>query len=154
MSLWTPSGEHPVDRNQSSPSSPAAPPGDVPGEPSLEDLSPEQRAQVEEMSRQMEAAQARMLAMPVGVVVAQQALQFFELAALYLSQDPPRLTDARIAIDALVAVAEKLGSRLGEAEQPLRQELNRLQLAFVQVAKAAEGGEPSAADETPSESDG
>jgi hypothetical protein len=153
MSLWTPSGEHPVDRNQSEPSSPATPPGDVPGEPSLEDLTPEQRAQVDEMSRQMEAAQARMLAMPSGVVVGQQALQFYELAALYLSQDPPRLIDARIAIDALVAVTEKLGSRLGEAEQPLRQAVNQLQLAFVQVAKAAnEDDEP--ADGTPADSDG
>ena len=149
MTLWTPSGEHPVDRGDKDraprPSGDSPPPGGVPDEPSLEDLSPEQRAQVEEMSRQMEAAQARMLAMPAGVVVGQQALQFYELAALYLSQDPPRLQDARTAIDALLAVADKLGTRLGEAEQPLRQALNQLQLAYVQVANAAEA--PVAAEE-------
>jgi hypothetical protein len=152
MSLWTPSGEHPVDRNPSSPSSPSAPPTEEPGEPSLEDLTPEQRAQVEEMQHQMEAAQARMLSMPSGVVVGQQALQFYELAALYLSQDPPRLVDARVAIDALAAVAEKLGSRLGEAEQPLRQALNQLQLAFVQVAKAA-GEATGSGDEAPADNE-
>lgn len=155
MSLWTPSGEHPVerDRDRSQPSSgPAGPPAGGPDEPSFEDLTPEQQAQVEDMSRQMEAAQARMLAMPAGVVVGQQALQFYELAALYLSQDPPRLAEARMAIDALAAVAEKLGDRLGEAEQPLRQALNQLQMAFVQVAKAVEA-EGAPADETPAETE-
>jgi hypothetical protein len=143
MSLWTPSGEHPVDRNPEPSSEPqpdasaAAPPGGEAG-PSLEDLTPEQRAQVEAMARQVEEARARMLQAPVGAVVGQQALQFYELAAVYLSEDPPRLTDARLAIDALAAVVEKLGSGLGEAEQPLRQALNQIQLAYVEVSKAGE----------------
>jgi hypothetical protein len=139
MSLWTPSGEHPVDRNTSSPSSGerSSAPSVPSDEPSLEDLTPEQRAQVEDMTRQMEAAQERMLTLPAGVVIGQQTMQFYELAALYLSQQPPRLDDARIAIDALSGVVEKLGDRLGEAEQPVRQALNQLQLAFVQVARQA-----------------
>jgi hypothetical protein len=147
MSLWTPSGEHPVDRGGGSQGSPSAEPSTstgqpsgagVPGgpdSPSLEDLTPEQRAQVEDMARQMEEAQARMLRMPAGTVVGQQTLQFYELAAVYLSQDPPRLDDARLAIDSLNAVVDKVGSRLGEAEQPLRQATNQIQLAYVQVAK-------------------
>jgi hypothetical protein len=154
MTLWTPSGEHPVDRRSGdtgsrgptqteTSTSPASSPDAAgtgsgtaaePEGPSLDDLSPEQRAQVEEMTRQMEAARARMLQLPVGTVVGQQALQFYELAAIYLSQDAPRLDDARIAIDALTAVVEKLGSRLGEAEQPLRQAVNQLQLAFVEAS--------------------
>jgi hypothetical protein len=56
---------------------------------------------------------------------------------MHLSQPEPRLDDARIAIDALAAVVERLGSRLGEAETPLRQALNQLQLAYVEVAKRA-----------------
>jgi hypothetical protein len=147
MSLWTPSGEHPVDRKPTSPPSgepaSASAPSAPPDEPSLEDLTPEQRAQVEEMTRQMEAAQERMLSLPAGVVVGQQTMQFYELAALYLSQQPPRLDDARIAIDALSGVVEKLGDRLGEAEQPVRQALNQLQLAFVQVAR--QSGQPESA---------
>ena len=150
MSLWTPSGEHPVDRRDESPPAPSndpRPPGaDIDDGPSYEDLTPEQRTQVDEMNRQMEAAQARMLSMPAGVVVGQQAMQFYEMAALYLSQQPPRLDDARLAIDALAGVAEKLGSGLGEAEQPVRQALHQLQLAFVQIAQQAGVGADGAAE--------
>ena len=147
MSLWTPSGEHPVDRNRepqsgadSQPGPATAPPGAA-GDavPSLEDLTPEQRAQVEEMARQMEEAQARMLRAPASAVVGQQALQFYELAAVYLSQDAPRLDDARLAIDAFAGVVERLGSRLDQAEQPLRQALTQVQMAFVEASKAAAG---------------
>jgi hypothetical protein len=147
MSLWTPSGEHPVDRRRGEPQPSGPPP--QPGDVSLDDLPPEERARVEEMARQMEEAQARMLALPAGAVVGQQALQFYELAAVYLSQEPPRLDDARVAIDALLAVVDKLGARLDQAEQPLRQAVNQLQMAYVQVAgksgAAAAGGEASGA---------
>lgn len=85
----------------------------------------------------MEEARTRMLRMPAGIVVGQQAVSFSELAAVYLSEQPPRLADARMAIDALAAVVERLGTRLGEAEQPLRQTLNQLQLAFVNASNAA-----------------
>jgi hypothetical protein len=94
------------------------------------------------MARQMEEAQARMLQLPAGTVIGQQALQFYELAAVYLSQDPPRLTEARIAIDALAAVVERLGNRLGEAEPPLRQALNQVQLAFIEITRSVEAGGP------------
>lgn len=153
MSLWTPSGEHPVDRETTpAPGAPSGPPAGPPGdadEPSLDDLTPEQRAQYEEMARQMEDAQARMLQMPAGMVVGQQTMQFYEMAALYLSQQPARLEDARVAIDALAGVVEKVGVRLGEAEQPLRQALHQLRLAFVQVAGQSGGPAGPAPGETP-----
>jgi hypothetical protein len=141
-SLWTPSGEHPVDRPApdapptAPPSAPRAPVGPPPG-PDLSDLSPEERAAAEEYARQVDEARRQLLELPAGPVVGQQALQFYELAAMHLSQPEPRLDDARIAIDALAAVVERLGSRLGEAETPLRQALNQLQLAYVEVAKRA-----------------
>lgn len=143
MSLWTPSGEHQVRRPTSgSGTEPTGTPGassDADADaPSLEDLSPEQRAQVEEMTRQMEAARERMLQMPAGSVIGQHALPLYELAALYLSQEPPRLDDAKAAIDAFAAVVERLGDRLGEAESPLRQALNQVQLAYVEVSKRQE----------------
>jgi hypothetical protein len=148
LSLWTPSGEHPVDRKTTDapPSSPGGAPSAPggPDEPSLDDLSPEQRAQVEEMAQQMEEARARMLQVPAGAVVGQQALQFYELAAIYLSEDPPRLDDARLAVDALGAVVERLGARLGEAEQPLRQALNQLQMAVVSASGPAPADESGA----------
>jgi hypothetical protein len=141
-SLWTPSGEHPVDRPApdapptAPPSAPRVPVGPPPG-PDLSDLSPEERAAAEEYARQVDEARRQLLELPAGPVVGQQALQFYELAAMHLSQPEPRLDDARIAIDALAAVVERLGSRLGEAETPLRQALNQLQLAYVEVAKRA-----------------
>jgi hypothetical protein len=85
-----------------------------------------------------------MLGMPAGSVIGQQTLQFYELGALYLSQDPPRLDDARIAIDAFAAVVDRLGDHLGEAHEPLRQALNQIQLAFVQIS--GQGGAPTAGD--------
>ena len=39
--------------------------------------------------------------------------------------------------DALAAVVDKLGSRLGETETPLRQALHQIQLAFVEVSRSA-----------------
>ncbi|MGH9230854.1 MAG: hypothetical protein ACRD07_19365 [Acidimicrobiales bacterium] len=143
MSLWTPSGEHPVDRpGRSAPGDATPPPPGAPTAPpatgptSLDDLSPEDRAEAEELARQVDAARRQLLDAPAGSVVAQQAFQFYELAALHLSQPQPKLDDARVAIDAFAAVVNGLGSRLGEAEQPLRQALNQIQLAFVEVSRA------------------
>jgi hypothetical protein len=138
-SLWTPSGEHPVDRPGATPASGSA---DAPPAPDTaaappgadRDLTPEERAAAEEYAKQIDAAREQLLAAPAGLVVGQQALQFYELAALHLSQPEPRLDDARIAIDALAGVVERVGSRLGEAEQAVRQALNQLQLAFVEVS--------------------
>jgi hypothetical protein len=140
MSLWTPSGEHPVDRPGRSASEPSPPPAAEPDEPDLSDLSPEEREQVEAMSRQVEEARRQLLQAPAGPVVGQQALQFYELAALHLSQPEPKLDDARIAIDALAAVVNALGARLGEAENPLRQAVHQLQMAFVEATRNAGGG--------------
>jgi hypothetical protein len=147
-SLWTPSGEHPVDRPGGSDNEPGPPPSvPPPGAPSRpgaarpgapeEELTPEQQAAAEEYARQLDAAREQLLTMPAGVVVGQQALQFYELAALHLSQPEPRLDEARTAIDALAAVVNGLGTRLGEAETPLRQALNQLQLGFVEATRAA-----------------
>jgi hypothetical protein len=145
MSLWTPSGEHPVER-PGRPTPGEAPPRDAPTPPtpgptSLDDLSPEERAQAEEFAQQVDTARRQLLDAPAGPVVGQQALQFYELAALHLSQPEPKLDDARVAIDALAAVVNGLGSRLGEAEPPLRQALNQIQMAFVEVSRAAGGSD-------------
>jgi hypothetical protein len=140
-SLWTPSGEHPVDRPGSTappqadaPPAAGPPPGDEGGEGPETERTPEQRAAAEEYARQLDDARRQLLEMPAGVVVGQQALQFYDLAVLHLSQPEPRLDEARLAIDALAAVVEALGSRLGETEAPLRQALNQLQLAFVSAS--------------------
>jgi len=129
--LWTPSGEHPVERNQPD-ATPEPPPA-----PDEEPLTPEEQAAAEEYAQQVEAMRRQLLELPAGVVVGQHALQFFDVAGLYLSQSPPRIEDARLAIDALAAVVESLGSRLGDAETPIRQALHQAQLAFVETARTA-----------------
>lgn len=151
-SLWTPSGEHPVDRPggrapggppPSSPGPEAGPPpgvqaGPPPGAPGEDrELTPEERAAAEEYARQMDAARQQLLETPAGLVVGQQALQFYEVAALHLSEPEPKLEEARIAIDALAAVVEALGSRLGEAQTPLTQAVHQLRLAFVEASGGA-----------------
>lgn len=140
-SLWTPSGEHPIDRpGDRAPSGPPPTTGATPPptpEAGERELSPEEQAAADEYARQVDEVRQQLLDAPAGLVVGQQALQFYELAALHLSQPEPRLDDARIAIDALRAVVDAVGSRLGEAETPLRQAVNQLQLAFVEATKAS-----------------
>ena len=136
--LWTPSGEHPVERNQPD-ATPEPPPA-----PDEEPLTPEEQAAAEEYAQQIDAMRRQLLELPAGVVVGQHALQFFDVAGLYLSQSPPRIDDARLAIDALAALVERLGPRLGDAETPIRQALNQAQLAFVDAARSAGAAAPDA----------
>ena len=148
MSLWTPSGEHPVDRPGRSSTPPRSEPRPAPGpdidpdDIDVENLSPEERAQLEAMAAQVEDARRQLLSAPAGPVVGQQSLQFYELAALHLSEPEPRLEDAQIAIDALAAVVETLGARLGQAEAPLRQALDQVRMAYVEIASRQGSGAP------------
>ena len=77
---------------------------------------------------------------PVEVVVANHCYGLFELAAVYLSQQPPLLDQARLAIDALGSLVTGLEGRLGEAEEPLKDGLSQLRLAYVQIDGAQRAG--------------
>ncbi len=73
----------------------------------------------------------------------------FELAAVYLSQTPPLLDQARLAIDALGYLVDGLGERLGEAAGTLKDALAQIRLAFVELARAggdAAGAPPAGSD--------
>jgi hypothetical protein len=133
MSLWTPGGEVPVDRNRQPEPGPAdeGVSGRV-GGPSLDDLSPEERAQAEQMIAEMAEVQRQVLAAPAAQVVTNHVAGFYELAALHLSQEHPRFDEAQLAIDAMAAVVDAVGDRLGDNAAPLRDALNQLQMAFVQ----------------------
>ena len=85
--------------------------------------------QVDEMRRELAGT-------PAEVVVANHCYGLFELAAVYLSQDPPLVDQARLAIDAFGAVVDGLRDRLGEAEPSLRDGLSQIRLAFVQIEQA------------------
>ena len=77
---------------------------------------------------------------PVEVVVANHCYGLFELAAVYLSQQPPLLGQARLAIDALGCLVDGLEGRLGEAEDQLKDGLSQLRLAYVQIDGAQRAG--------------
>lgn len=135
MSLWTPGGEHRPEPE------PTPPPGQDPGAgPSLEDLSPEERAQVEAMQQEMAEVRQQLLEAPASVVVANHAMGIYELAAIHLTAPEPKLGEATLAIDALAAVVEGLSGRLGEAEPTLREALTHLRTAYLEVKRRAEAG--------------
>ena len=139
MSLWTPGGEHEVPREQ---------PADGGDDPDLDEreLSEEDQARLEEMAERMSEVRQQLLAVPASTVVANHAMGLYELAAIHLSNEPPKLGEARVAIDAMGAVVEGLEGRLGENERVLRDALAQLRLAFVQVqAAAGEGQGPTPA---------
>ena len=120
-SLWTPGGERPVGG------------ADAPAAPAEEE---EPQTQEELEARMAELRQA-LAETPAAVVVANHCFGLFELAALHLSLQPPQLSEAQIAIDALGAVVEGLAGRLGPEEQHLREGLQQLRLAYVQLKAAA-----------------
>jgi|ERR1700722_15816953 hypothetical protein len=137
-SLWTPSGEHfPEKEDGAAP--PASPPPGGSGPPDeadeAEPLSAEAQAEIDAMRQQLANS-------PAEVVVANHCYGLFELAAVYLSQTPPMLFQARLAIDGLGALLDGLKGRLGEAEPSLLDALSQLRLAFVQL----EGVERAAAE--------
>ncbi len=136
MSLWTPDGEVPVRRSPQG-DGPAPTPGTEPGAPDLDDLSPEERAQVEAMIAEMAEAQRQILAAPAAVVVANHAMGLFQLAALHLKQPEPDLAAARLAIDTMGGLLEAAGDRLGEDGDTLREALSEAQRAFVARSAAA-----------------
>jgi hypothetical protein len=81
---------------------------------------------------------------PVEVVVANHCYGLFELAAVYLSQQPPLLSQARVAIDALGSLVTGMEGRLGEAEEPLKDGLSQLRMAYVQIDGAQRAGAEAA----------
>ena len=78
------------------------------------------------------------------VVIANHCFGLFELAAIYLSDSPPRFKDATLAIDALAGLLSSIKGRLGEREQEIQDGLSQLRLAFVQMSTLA--NEPPKAD--------
>lgn len=133
-SLWTPSGEHRVERDApggTPPSAPPAPPA----------AGPPPDAGMGDAEAEVEALREQLARTPAATVVANHCYGMFELAAIYLSVAPPPLEEARLAIDALGALVDGLGERLGEARVPLRDALAQIRLAYVQVEAALRAAE-------------
>ena len=145
--LWTPSGEHRPEEPEPDPGEgpgPAFDGGDFDDDPSAgEEPSPEQ---IEAMLR----SRAELASVPVTDIIANHAVGLWQLAVLHLMPDPdpeglpapPRLDEARLAIDALGALVEGLGPRLAPHDETLRDALSQLRLAYVQVADGGATANP------------
>jgi len=137
-SLWTPEGEHRVPREGGDSSGESgAPPGAGGASTPARDVAPEDygdrpsqaemEAELAEVARQLGEARAE-------DVVSNHCYGLFELAAIHLSQNPPGLDKARLAIDAMGLLVDGLGERLGEHLDPLSEGLTQLRMAYVRIA--------------------
>jgi hypothetical protein len=133
-SLWTPGGEHrvPDDRGNAAAAGPAGP------DPDPEDAEFDGVTEAE-MRAELDEARRRLAEVPAAQVVANHAMGLFELGAIHLSRQPPDLGEASVAIDAMAAVVDAVGDRLGPNASVLRDALAQIQMAFVQVRSQADG---------------
>ncbi len=98
-----------------------------------------------EMAEALEDARRRVAEAPAETVVANHAMGLYELAAIHLSAQPPRLVEAALGIDALACLVEGLGDRMGENSGILKDALHQIRLAFVQI-KSTIATEPAATE--------
>ena len=127
-SLWTPDGERPIRRESTPPTAPGHErhPDDDAGGDGRPALSAEEQEELLAMQRELADA-------PAAAVVANHCVGLFNLAALHLSQSPPNLGEASLAIDALGGVAAACQGRLGPDEPDLIEAVRQIRLAFVQI---------------------
>lgn len=133
MTLWTPGGEQTPDPE------PSATTGG--GDPSLADLSPEDRARLEIMQAEMAEVREQLLGAPASVVIANHAMGIYELAAIHLTAPAPQLSEVVLAIDALAALLDALTGRLGDAEPALVDARDQLREAYLEVRSRVRGGD-------------
>ncbi len=97
------------------------------------ELDQDQLDAIEEAQRAMTDARQRLAEVPAEVVVTNHVMGLYELAAIHLSSTPPDLVQAMLAIDSVAYLVEGLGDRLGDDAPTLRDALNNIRLAFVQI---------------------
>jgi hypothetical protein len=125
--LWTPSGTVP-DPDDAAGGATGRPLDGEPAGPPDDDVA-------EELAR----VRAELAQTPVADLIANHAIGLWQLAILHLTPEPgapARLDEAGLAIDAMAALVEGVGSRLGPNAEPLQEALTQLRLAFVQVSGA------------------
>ncbi len=93
---------------------------------------------MEEAQRAMEDARSRLADVPAEVVVTNHVMGLYELAAIHLSATPPDLEQSALAIDAVACLVDGLGDRMGAEAPTMRDALNNIRLAFVQIKGAAQ----------------
>lgn len=95
--------------------------------------TPEQEAEARAVAEQI-------LKTPSVQWVVNSAVSLANIAATKLDLGHP--ADAQMAIDALAGILKEVGHQLGEVEQPLRQTLAQLQMAYAERVTAPPSGQP------------
>ena len=130
MSLWTPDGEHDVPKQEESQNEYDNEANELPG---FDELSPEEQEQARIMAAELAEARKRVSETPAGDVIANHVMGIYELAAIHLSNQPPVLEEAEVAIDAMTAIVSTLENRLGQNEAVLKDAVQQIQMAYVQI---------------------
>jgi zona occludens toxin (predicted ATPase) len=86
-----------------------------------------------EQDKALAEARTRLAETPANVVVANHVVGLYELAAIHLGANPPRFDDARLAIDALAAIVDSLGDRLGDDYSTFKDALANIRLVYVKL---------------------
>ncbi|MBI4882860.1 MAG: hypothetical protein HY826_02250 [Actinobacteria bacterium] len=92
---------------------------------------------LDEAQQAISDARRRLAGIPAEVVVSNHVMGLYELAAIHLGSEPPSLSEAALAIDAVGCLVEGLGARLGPDSDTLTAALANMRLAFVQIKNAA-----------------
>lgn len=154
-SLWTPDGEHKVPPEPQPEGGPdAAAQGDSASQPAgdpsadtlraaaeaigidLDSLSDEERDQLRSELAEMMRVRREVAATPAAEMLTNHMMRLFDLATIYLEDNPPAFSDASTVIEAFRAMSDALGDRLGDSEDTMREALGQLQMLFVQVKDA------------------
>lgn len=134
MSLWTPDGEHEVNKGSDRDPNPQVnDDNELTDLPGFDDLTPEQQEQARAMAAELAAARERLSQTPAAEVIANHVMGIYELAAIHLSNDVPNLSEAKVAIDAMSGIVASLVGRLGENETVIKDALQQIQMAYVQM---------------------
>lgn len=111
-----------------------------------EDLDPETADALADAEQAMREARDRLAEVPAEVVVTNHVMGLYELAAIHLSATPPDLRQSVLAIDAVACLVDGLGERLGDDYPTMRDALNNIRLAFVQIKGQVTASETNTAD--------
>lgn len=114
-------------------------------------VDPDEATALAEAERAMAEARARLAEVPAEVVITNHVMGLYELAAIHLSATPPDLHQAVLAIDAVACLVDGLGDRLGDDAPTMKDALNNIRLAFVQIKGQVTAADP--ADESPTDLD-
>ena len=117
------------------------------GDDGPEELDQETIHAMEDAQRAMNEARERLAEVPAEVVVTNHVMGLYELAAIHLSSTPPDLAQSALAIDAVACLVDGLGDRLGPDAAVMRDALNNIRLAFVQIKSNVEGADTADAAE-------